>query len=195
MVYQQIRSIFWSEGGGEGLSKLLLSIFLLSTLLFFLIRSCFLRALNNCFSLSESEASSSDTWHLTTSQPSYSLFGIRINFCYFKSNFLPSCNIFRHFFALPFFVELIVWLIFSSILGFSNFLTFYCFIRRFVSEFLRFVVCRCVPCGARTEREVIANWNTPIFSDAWRVSCHYCVNGRKTISNSLWVVGNLIPHW
>ena len=38
------------------------------------------------------------------------------------------------------------------------------------------LVCRCVLCDARTEREVIANCNKPIFSDAWRMRCHYCVN-------------------
>ena len=38
------------------------------------------------------------------------------------------------------------------------------------------LVCRCVLCDARTEIEVIANCNTPIFSDVWRMRRHDCVN-------------------
>ena len=38
------------------------------------------------------------------------------------------------------------------------------------------LVCRCTLCDARTEIEVIANCNTPIFSDTWRMNRHDCVN-------------------
>ena len=37
-------------------------------------------------------------------------------------------------------------------------------------------ICRCVLCDARTESEVIANFNTAIFSNGWCISCHYHVN-------------------
>ena len=38
-------------------------------------------------------------------------------------------------------------------------------------------------CEARTESDVIANCNTPIFSDAWSMRCYYRFNkkARKQI--------------
>ena len=46
----------------------------------------------------------------------------------------------------------------------------------FLNECFQTEFAHCVLCDVIIESEVIANDNTPTFSDTWRMRCHYSIN-------------------